>query len=224
MTWQQRAAGKNGRRVARVAARTGAAVVLAFAAAAANTGPAAARHLTGEREPAAAVQAASDSPAGFWYGTDSSHINIPGPAPYHEPVIGGFYGGYIGMTGNWANLTGCHKIVVWDAANNNQANNNQANNNYTWHHKGIGTGVYYFMGGPGVDPHYNGTVSEAYSWCRSRRPPVPLGVAPSGVACPVLVLVPGCSGSRIPCAGPLQWPGRRVGGVTPNHRCSGSPA
>src|SRR5499425_2793434 len=40
-----------------------------------------------------------DTPAGFWYGTDSSQINIPGPAPYQEPVIGGSYGGYIGMTG-----------------------------------------------------------------------------------------------------------------------------
>src|SRR5262249_15001145 len=45
---------------------------------------------------AGVVQAAvsgHDTPAGFWYGTDSSQINIPGPAPYQEPVIGGSYGG-----------------------------------------------------------------------------------------------------------------------------------
>jgi len=47
--------------------------------------------------------------------------------PYREPVTGGYYGGHIGITGNWANLTGCHKIVVWSAANSAQANNN-----YTW--------------------------------------------------------------------------------------------
>lgn len=58
--------------------------------------------------------AASDTPAGFWYGTDSRTVAIPGSAPYRVPVIGGYYGGYIGMTGNWAVLTGCHKIV--DAA------------------------------------------------------------------------------------------------------------
>ncbi len=100
-----------------------------------------------------------DSPTGFWYGTDSATVPVPGSAPYSMPVIGGAYGGYIGMTGNWANLAGCHKIVVWSAANSAQANTN-----YLVYHKGIGTGVYWFMGGPGVDPHYNGTASEAYAW------------------------------------------------------------
>ena len=32
------------------------------------------------------------------------------------------------------------------------------------YHRGIGVGVYWFMGGPGVDPHYNGTAAEAYAW------------------------------------------------------------
>jgi hypothetical protein len=99
------------------------------------------------------------SPAGFWYGTDSRTIAISGPAPYREPVIGGTYGGYIGMTGNWANLAGCHKIVVWSSANSAQAITD-----YTTYHAGIGTGVYWFMGGPGVDPHYNGTVAQAHAW------------------------------------------------------------
>jgi hypothetical protein len=68
--------------------------------------------------------AASDTPGGFWYGTDSSTVTIPGSAPYRVPVIGGYYGGYIGMAGNWAVLTGCHKIVVWSSANSAQANTN----------------------------------------------------------------------------------------------------
>jgi len=102
---------------------------------------------------------AGDRPAGFWYGTDSRTVTVPGSAPYRMPVIGGSYGGYIGMTGNWANLEGCHKIVVWSAANAAQANTN-----FTTYHLGVGTGVYYFMGGPGVDPHYNGTTAEAYAW------------------------------------------------------------
>src|SRR6202167_1266517 len=99
-----------------------------------------------------------DRPAGFFYGSDSRQVTITGSAPYSEPVTGGAYGGYIGMTGNWANLTDCHKIIVWSATNSAQANANHAD------HQGIGTGVYYFMGGPGVDPHYNGTASEASAW------------------------------------------------------------
>jgi len=110
---------------------------------------------------ASAVQqlAAGDGPPGFWWGTDSATVPVPGPAPYSMPHLGGAYGGYIGMTGNWANLAGCHKIVVWSATNSAQANTN-----YLTYHKGIGTGVYWFMGGPGVDPHYTGTTSEAYAW------------------------------------------------------------
>ena len=100
-----------------------------------------------------------DGPPGFWWGTDSATVPVPGSAPYSMPYLGGAYGGYIGMTGNWANLTGCHKIVVWSATNSAQANTN-----YTTYHRGIGTGVYWFMGGPGVDPHYNGTAGEAYAW------------------------------------------------------------
>jgi hypothetical protein len=103
--------------------------------------------------------ARGDTPAGFWYGTDSWPMPVTGPAPYQEPVIGGYYGGYLGMTGNWATWQGCGDKVAWSATNSRQANNN-----YTWHHKGIGTGVYWFMGGPGVDPHYNGTTSRAQAW------------------------------------------------------------
>ena len=47
---------------------------------------------------------------------------------------------------------------MWSATNAAQANADFAD------HLGVGTGVYYFMGGPGVDPHYNGTTAEAYAW------------------------------------------------------------
>jgi hypothetical protein len=130
-------------------------LVLASGGAAAATVTAAASPAV----PAAQARPDGDGPAGFWYGTDSATVSVPGHAPYSMPIIGGAYGGYIGMTGNWANLAGCHKIVVWSATNSAQANTN-----YLTYHKGIGTGVYWFMGGPGVDPHYNGTTSEAYSW------------------------------------------------------------
>ena len=108
---------------------------------------------------AAVPAGAGDRPAGFWYATDSRAVTVSGSsAPYSEPVTGGAYGGYIGMTGNWANLENCHKILVWSAADAAKANADFAL------HQGVGTGVYYFMGGPGVDPHYNGTTTEAYDW------------------------------------------------------------
>ena len=107
----------------------------------------------------ATARAAGDQPAGFWYGSDSSTIPISGSVPYREPVIGGGYGGYIGMTGNWARWQNCgKKILVWSSANASQASADFSD------HVGIGTGAYWFMGGPGVDPHYNGTTSEASAW------------------------------------------------------------
>jgi hypothetical protein len=102
-----------------------------------------------------------DSPKGFTYGTDSWPVSGTGGAPYHEPVTGGSYGGYIGMAGNWARMEGCKtgNFLAWAPANSAQANVN-----YTKYHIGIGTGVYWYMGGPGVDPHWNGTDAEATNW------------------------------------------------------------
>ncbi len=110
---------------------------------------------------AAGTASAGDSPVGFYYGTDSWPVTVTGSAPYHEPVIGGGYGGYIGMAGNWARTQGCRtgSFLAFSAANSAQANLN-----YTKYRIGIGTGVYWYMGGPGVDPHWNGTAAEAARW------------------------------------------------------------
>jgi hypothetical protein len=108
--------------------------------------------------PAAAK--ANDSPPGFWYGTDSLYMNVTGSGPYKEPVIGGNYGGYEGMVGSWEYWLGCPgRFLDWSHVNSKQADTNLSKYN-----KGVGTAAYWFMGGPGVDPHYNGTSSEAKSW------------------------------------------------------------
>jgi hypothetical protein len=102
----------------------------------------------------------ADAPAGFWYGTDSLPVTVSGAAPYREPGIGGAYGGYIGMAGSWSYWLGCPGgFLAWSAANSAQADVN-----YTTYGLGIGTGVYWFMGGPGVDPNYTGTSAEASAW------------------------------------------------------------
>jgi hypothetical protein len=101
-----------------------------------------------------------DGPAGFWFGTDSWPVPVAGRGPYREPGTGGSYGGYIGMTGSWSYWLGCRGgFLAWSAANSAQADAN-----YATYGKGIGTGVYWFMGGPGVDPHYTGTAAEARAW------------------------------------------------------------
>jgi len=110
----------------------------------------------------ATAASAGDGPPGFWYGTDSWPVTVSGSAPYSEPDIGGAYGGYIGMTGNWDYWLGCggtEHFLAWSATNSAQADTN-----FTKYGKGIGTAVYWFLGGPGVDPGYTGTTAEASAW------------------------------------------------------------
>ena len=85
---------------------------------------------------------------------------VSGHAPYRSPGVGGAYGGYIGMAGSWSRWLGCHgSFLAWSAANSAQANTN-----YATYGQGIGTAVYWFMGGPGVDPGYDGTAAQAFTW------------------------------------------------------------
>lgn len=103
-----------------------------------------------------------DGPSGFIYGTDSWPMSVNGSGPYHEPVTNSSYGGYIGMAGNWEGVVGgcgSYYFRAWSSANSAQANTN-----YTKYNLGIGTAVYWFMGGPGVDPSWNGTTTQAYNW------------------------------------------------------------
>src|SRR5215469_1137257 len=82
----------------------GTAVLLgsATAGAAATRGSGSVAQVRAGKPAAAPRNPFGDHPVGFWYGTDSSPISISGPQPYKEPVIGGNYGGYIGMTGKWS--------------------------------------------------------------------------------------------------------------------------
>ena len=109
----------------------------------------------------AAVSATSANAAGFIYGSDSWPVPITGSAPYPMTHLSGSYGGYMGMAGNWARTENCSTGNFLAYA---PANGAQANANYIHYHIGVGTGVYWYMGGPGVDPHWNGSATEAYNW------------------------------------------------------------
>ena len=114
----------------------------------------------GQAATAARAQAGHPAPTGFWSGSDSWPVPVSGSGPYHEPGIGGAYGGYVGMAGSWSYWLGCHGgFLAWSSANSERADAN-----YTRYGQGIGTAVYWFMGGPGVDPGYNGTAAEAHAW------------------------------------------------------------
>jgi hypothetical protein len=147
------------------ATRLGAALaaVAALALAGCSTSASRASGQVNMAETGLAAAAAPDNPnaPGFWYGTDSATIPITSQPPYREPVVSGRppYGGYMGMVGNWSRWSGCGGVLVWSSADSKAANTN-----FSTYHKGIGTGVYWFMAGPGVDPHYTGTTAEASAW------------------------------------------------------------
>ena len=120
------------------------------------------------RSAVAAGQTAQPPAARYYYGTDSS---LPtacgnGHGPYTEPRgdcargTAGPYGEYMGETGSFYNWQGCTTSgLAW-----NQANYNMATANVVDHGTGLGAAAYFFMGGPGRDPHYNGKASEARIW------------------------------------------------------------
>ena len=124
------------------------------------------------------------APAGFWSGTDSWPVPVSGSAPYRAPGIGGAYGGYVGMAGSWSYWLGCHGgFLAWSSANSAQADTN-----HTRYGQGIGTAVYWFMGGPGVDPGYNGTAAEAAAWGARQAAQTLANMAKEHVTYPVVFM------------------------------------
>jgi hypothetical protein len=103
----------------------------------------------------------SAGPSAFWSGTDSWPVSLSGGGPYHLPVTGARYGGYIGMAGNWSRQLGCSAGNFLAVA---PANSAAAATSYGTFRTGVGVGVYWYEGGPGVDPDYNGSTAEASAW------------------------------------------------------------
>ena len=97
--------------------------------------------------------------------------------------MGGNYGGYIGMVGNWARVEGCTTGNFLDFS---YSNRDQANTNYNTYHIGIGTAAYWYMGGPGVDPNWNGSTAEAANWGAQQASRMLTAVKSLGITYPVL--------------------------------------
>jgi hypothetical protein len=107
----------------------------------------------------APAPAAASAPVAFWYGTDSYYPSVTGSAPYGEPRLGASYGGYMGEVGGWERWLGCTRFLAWSRPDATAANFNRSR-----YRNGVGTGGYWFMGGPGVDPRYDGSAREARAW------------------------------------------------------------
>jgi Protein of unknown function (DUF4232) len=114
--------------------------------------------------------AAGDTP-GFYYGTDSAAPQACDSAkggPYTEPIgycgngTNGPYGEYIGEIGSFLNWADC----TTSGLNWVQANYNMATDNVVFYNVGLGAAAYWFAAGPGRDPDYNGTTSQAWWWGR----------------------------------------------------------
>lgn len=117
---------------------------------------------------------AGDSPPGNFYGSDSNGPTAAAPpagsALYQEPITGqGTYGGYVAEVGTWTNMTGCTHTRAVNSTDVADANSNAGylvGSNYP-----TGTGLYWFMGGPGADSAYNPSspsATEAYAWGRQQ--------------------------------------------------------
>jgi hypothetical protein len=152
----RRAASMAGSGVAVCAALTAAAVCGPAEAATSHPAP-----TTSAARPATRHAARRDatSAARFTGGTDSTGVGVAGTGPYQTLGTGGSDGGYIGMAGNWANWQGCGGGLVFSSSDASAAETN-----HTTYHTGIGVGTYWFMGGPGVDPHFDGRDAEAAAW------------------------------------------------------------
>jgi hypothetical protein len=112
---------------------------------------------------------AAQTGSGWWWGTDTNSPQASGSWPnIYEPQNGSnWYGGYFAEVGgywmarcgqggrqvNWTNVALANDVYA-DSGSPNQPNGDGV----------MGTALYYFTGGPGADPNYNGTVSEATNW------------------------------------------------------------
>ena len=98
---------------------------------------------------------AGDSPAGFNFGTDSWPTSR---SPARLPTVTRSWAATTAVTSAWSGTGRAWKGARPGTSSTvSYSNRDQANTDYNTYHIGIGTAAYWYMGGPGVDPHWNGT-------------------------------------------------------------------
>jgi hypothetical protein len=103
--------------------------------------------------------ASSDAPSGFYFGSDSNGPVAQGDYPYTEPGTGTRFASYGGEIGTWTNWQGCTSGLALNMTDVDAVNADESADPSI-----PGLYFYWFMAGPGADPHYDGTTSEAFAW------------------------------------------------------------
>jgi hypothetical protein len=109
------------------------------------------------------ASASPDRPSGYYFGSDSNGPRADGSYPYSEPGIGGHYASYGGEIGTWTNWRHC---TTGEALNMTDVDAVNADESADPSIPGLS--FYWFMAGPGADPDYDATTSEAYDWGRAQ--------------------------------------------------------
>ncbi|MGD0834008.1 MAG: hypothetical protein ABSA40_06230 [Candidatus Dormibacteria bacterium] len=115
----------------------------------------------------ATFASAASTGNGWWWGSDSNYPTASGSYPVLEPQNGSnWYGGYFAEVGGYWMVSPCNQSGRADNTTDvASANENWIDSGSGSQSEGVmGTALYYFTGGPGADPNYNGTTSEAYNW------------------------------------------------------------
>lgn len=117
----------------------------------------------GTASSSAGIAPAADT-TGFYYGLDTSSVSPTGSGPYTVPfsngVSDGTLGAYYGQVGDYQLVNGCSNGFFGF----NQTTAKDAQANQLDYGAGMGTSVFFTLGGPGADPSWNSTSSEAYAW------------------------------------------------------------
>ena len=135
---------------------------------------------TGKAVTAAERLPAGDGPPGFWWGTDSCAGHgarqraVQHAAPRRRLRRLHRDDRELGV------LAGLQRpgSLAWSLATNARRRTPTT----LTYHRGVGTGVYWFMGGPGVDPHYNGTAGEAIAWGAQQAARTLIDIANAGTS------------------------------------------
>jgi len=82
--------------------------------------------------------------------------------------VGGLYQGYDAEVDTWLDAYCGYSGVAYNTTAGNAASSDYYNGWTNYGYGGIGYGYFYYAAGPGADPSYNGTTSEAYAWGKSQ--------------------------------------------------------
>lgn len=111
-----------------------------------------------------ATSTMQDTPgSGYWSGSDSNAPTATRGSGFTfvQPAFTSLYAGYFAEVDNFQLDLGCPNTPPRAT---NFTDSAAAHTDWSVNPHTMGTALYYYMGGPGADPSYNGTSTEAQAW------------------------------------------------------------